>query len=492
MLSTIAKPFGILLLWLYHLVNNYGIAIFLFALVVKIILLPFQMKSKKSMMRMSALQPQVQALQKRHEGNPRKLQEETNKLYKEEHINPMSGCLWSLIPFPILIALYQAIRFPITVMMRVPKELMEEGGALLTKLTEAGFDKFVETANLSQRTLSGYKELVQSQFISNNWAQFEGISDKLVNINYKFLGLNLGDMPKLMFWKDGFTWVAVGLFLIPVVSAFLSWLQMKISQTASPSVGTTTQQAQTAQQMKTMNLMMPLVSLYICFIMPAALGIYWIFNSVLAIIQEWILNKVYGKQIAEETAAREERMRIREAEYERKRQETARMKAEGKTTENTNTSKKKQQARAKAELDELKAAAVREEKAARRAKLGIEEEEIPASQVGNRRYARGRAYVADRFTNPDAAAAETAAVIAANEAADAVEAEIEAAAEEKLAAAEETVAAVETEAEEIVEAVEEAVADEAEEPAEEPDADAEDEAEEAEEAEESETSDEEE
>ena len=493
MLSTIAKPFGILLLWLYHLVNNYGIAIFLFALVVKIILLPFQMKSKKSMMRMSALNPQIQELQKRHEGNPRKLQEETNKLYKEEHINPMSGCLWSLIPFPILIALYQAIRFPITVMMRVPKELMEEGGALLTKLTEVGFDKFVETANLSQRTLSGYKELVQSQFISNNWAQFEGISDKLVNINYKFLGLNLGDMPKLMFWKDGFTWVAFGLFLIPIISAFLSWLQMKLSQQTNPTPAAAgAKQAQTEQQMKTMNLMMPLVSLYICFIMPAALGIYWIFNSVLAIIQEWILNKIYGKKIAEETAAREERMRIRQAEYERKRQETERLKAEGKTTENANTSKKKQQARAKAELDELKAAAVREEKAARRAKLGIEEEEIPASQVGNRRYARGRAYVADRFTNPAAAAAETAAVVAANEAADAVQAEIEAAAAETLAAAEETAAAVETEAEEAVEAVEEAVADEAEEPAEEPDADAEDEAEAAEEAAESETSDEEE
>ena len=73
----IAIPFGWLLLTLYNLVGNYGVAIFLFALVVKLILLPFQMKSKKSMMRMSALQPQIAELQKRHEGNPRKLQEET-------------------------------------------------------------------------------------------------------------------------------------------------------------------------------------------------------------------------------------------------------------------------------------------------------------------------------------------------------------------------------------------------------------------------------
>jgi len=464
MLSAIAKPFGILLLWLYNLVNNYGIAIFLFALVVKIVLLPFQMKSKKSMMRMSALNPQIQELQKRHEGNPRKLQEETQKLYKEEHVNPMSGCLWSLIPFPILIALYQAIRYPITVMMRVPKELLEEGGTLLNKLNEIGFESFVENAGLSSRTLAGYKELVQSQFISNNWDSFQGISDKLVNINYKFLGLNLGDMPQWNFftkcdWHDASSWLpALGLFLVPIISALLSWLQMKISQKTNPTPATPS--AGSAQSMKTMNLMMPLVSIYICFIMPAALGIYWIFNSLLALVQELILNNIYGKQIAAENAEREERKRIREAEYERKRQETERLREEGKTQENTNTSKKKQQARAKAELDELKAAAIREEKAERRARLGIEEEAIPDSQVGNRRYARGRAYVADRFTNPEAAAEETAAVEAANAAADAEQAEIEAAAEEKLAKAEAVEAA---EAETADAAVEEEDAPEAEE-----------------------------
>ena len=427
MFNMIAKPFGILLLWLYNLVNNYGIAIFLFALVVKLILLPFQVKSSKSMMRMNALNEQVKELQKRHEGNPRKLQEETNKLYKEEHVNPMSGCLWSLIPFPILIALYQAIRFPMTVMMRVPAALLEEGGALLSKLNEVGFNTYIESVGLTERTLSGYRELVQSQFISNNWAQFEGISEQLVHINYKFLGLNLGDMPKWNFflhcdWSDVSSWLpALGLFLIPIISAVLSWLQMKLSQKTQPSSGSN---AQAAASMKSMNLMMPLVSLYIGFIMPAALGVYWIFTSVLATIQQIALNKILGKQMAAENAEREARMRAKQAEVERRRQETERLRAEGKTQENTNTSKKKQQARQKAELDELKAAAIREERAARRARLGIEEEEIPASQVGNRRYARGRAYVADRFTHPENAEAATAAVIAANEAADADSAEL--------------------------------------------------------------------
>lgn len=458
MLNTIAKPFGMLLLWLYHLVANYGVAIFLFALIVKIIFLPFQMKSKKSMMRMSSLQPQIAELQKRHEGNPRKLQEETSKLYKEEHINPMSGCLWSLIPFPILIALYQAIRFPLTVMMRVPKELMAEGGAIAAKLDALGFVSSAKDA---------YIELAQSQFISNHFADFAGISDKLVNINYKFLGLNLGDMPKLMFWNtEGFSWSsvgawlpAVGLFLIPILSGLLSWLQMKLSQNASTAPAGNAQQA---QQMKMMNLMMPFVSVYICFIMPAALGVYWIFNSILAIIQEFILNKVFGKQIAAETAAREEKMRIRQAEIERRRQETERLKAEGKTTENSNTSKKKQQARHKAELDELRAAAIREEKAERRAKLGIVEEELPASQVGNRRYARGRAYDPDRFKRNGVSAPEAAAAVEETEAP--VVEETAATAPEL---AETVEATAETAAVETVEETGEAAAEETEPPAEE-------------------------
>ena len=397
----IAIPFGWLLMTLYNLVNNYGIAIFLFALVVKLILLPFQMKSKKSMMRMSALQPQIAELQKRHEGNPRKLQEETSKLYKEEHVNPMSGCLWSLIPFPILLALYRAIRFPLTTMMGVPRDLVAEGGALATKLAEMGFSS---SAN------SAYIQLQQSQFISNNWDKFDftTISEKIQFINYRFLGINLGDMPKIKFWENGLTWAAIGLFLIPLISAGLSYLQMVISQKSTPTAGGAAAQ-QSAQQMKMMNLMMPLVSLYICFIMPAALGIYWIFTSLLGIIQDVILNKVYGKQMEAEKAEREARQRAREAEFERKRQETERLRAEGKTQENTNTSKKKQQARQRAEMDELRAAAVRGEKAAKRAAMGIEEDKIPDSQVGNRRYARGRAYVADRFTNPEGAEEATAA-----------------------------------------------------------------------------------
>ena len=93
-------PFAKLMVWLYNLTGNYGLALTLFALAVNLIMTPFMAKSKKSMMRSSRLQPRIQELQRRHEGNPQKLNAEMQKLYQEEGINPMSGCLWSLIPFP--------------------------------------------------------------------------------------------------------------------------------------------------------------------------------------------------------------------------------------------------------------------------------------------------------------------------------------------------------------------------------------------------------
>ena len=94
----ICVPFAWLVRLFYDLTNSYGVALILFTLVIKLIMLPFQMKSKKSMMRMSRVSGQMQELQKRYAKNQAKLQEEMQKLYEEEGVNPMSGCLWSFLP----------------------------------------------------------------------------------------------------------------------------------------------------------------------------------------------------------------------------------------------------------------------------------------------------------------------------------------------------------------------------------------------------------
>ncbi len=459
MFKAIGKLFGQLLLWLFDLVGNYGVAIILFALVVKLIMLPFQLKSKKSMMRTSRMTPRLKELEKKFGNDRQRYQEEVNKLYKEEGINPMSGCLWSFLPFPILIALYQAIRFPITVMMGVAEDLMAEGGAIYAKLMELGYDlSLYSTSN----NATAYEQIYQSQFISQNFEAFAGLSDKLQALSYKFLGMDLGLVPKVLPWNWDPSNIAAeaGLFLIPVVSALLSWLSMKISQASTPQ--TMDQQSNN----KTMMLTMPLVSLWICFTMPGVMGIYWIAQSVFAIIQDVILNKIYTRQLDIEDADRIAREKAREAELEAKRKETERLKAEGATQVNKNTSKKKQQAFAAQKEVERKAA---EARAAKLAKRGGQAEEQPESQVGERRYARGRAYVADRYTNPETAEEKTNA--AAEESAEYEETVLPAAEETAAEPAEEIVPAEEAEIseEELFEeaAEEEAVEKEADEPAEE-------------------------
>lgn len=420
MLDAIATPFGWLMMRLYELTDNFGWAIILFAIVVALVLLPFMAKSKKSMMRMSRLQPRMMELQKKHEGNPQKLNEEMARLYRENHVSPLGGCLWSLLPFPILLALYRAVVKPITIMMGVADELLAPGGAIYEQLVNLGYSM----SNYTTGNNTFYEQIYQSKFISEHFDQFSGLSDKLVQMDYSFLGLDLSQTPNWKFWDFDFsagTWVVIGLFMLPLISTGLSYLSMYISRKINPQVGTTQQQQANASSMKTMMIIMPLMSLWIGYVMPAALCVYWIMNSLTGIIRETGLTLLYKKQMAKEDEEFNAKERAREEELERKRQETERLRAMNATTVNKNTSKKKQQAQAAQADAERRAAADRAEKAARRERLGITEEEKPASQVGNRRFARGRAYVEDRYENPEEAEEATIAAAQASEGVDSID-----------------------------------------------------------------------
>ena len=382
---TIYKFLGSILLFFCEKFGNYGWAILAFGLIVKIIMLPFQMKSKKSMMKTTTLTPLVKELEKRHKGNPQKYQEEVNKLYRNAGVNPMSGCLWTLIPFPIIIILYRVVRQPLSIMMSLAAEEIET----LTKVvTDLGY--YVEPTG---RNAAFYSELHVADALHRGYEAVKAsgavsaFADKLANINFNFLGLNLTETPRLAFWANGVTLASFVLFLIPFLSAGLSWLQMALAQRFQPA-----QSAQQAQSTKTMNLMMPLMSIWICFTMPAMMGLYWVEQSVLAIIQEEILNRIYKKQIDDEMAEFVAKEKAKEEELERKRAETERRRAEGRQQQNANTSKKRLAAQEK-NAEEQRQAALR---AADRAAKGIVDE-IPESQVGTRRYARGRAYMSDRF-----------------------------------------------------------------------------------------------
>lgn len=375
-MSFITKPFSWLLLQLYAPFESYALAIIMFALVVKIILLPFQLKSKRSMMRMSSLTPIIKELEKKHGGNKQKYQQEVSNLYKEENINPMSGCLWTLIPFPILIALYSVVRAPLTNVMA---------------LSEAQIATISSTLTSHGVVLDGgtYSELEIAKYISEYYNEISAAVPEVLNLNYTFLGINLCDIPQWNFFMSSeITTAAITLFCIPFVSSLLSWFTMKVTQSSQAQ----TQSAEQAAMMKNMNFMMPLMSLYICFIMPAAMGIYWIANSLFAILQELSLSKHFKKMLDAEAAERAERMNAKANEIERRREETEKKRLEGKTEQNKNTNKRKLEAQEKAREADRRAS----ERAKEEALFG-KKAEGPASQVGRRRNARGRAYDPDRY-----------------------------------------------------------------------------------------------
>ena len=292
----ICVPFAWLVRLFYNLTNSYGVALILFTLVIKLIMLPFQMKSKKSMMRMSRVSGQMQELQKRYAKNQAKLQEEMQKLYEEEGVNPMSGCLWSFLPFPILIALYSIIRQPLSRFMMLSKDVVTE---ITTFATTLGYN--------AELVRKGYEEIGLAKFISDNFAEFSGKFDGLLNVNYNFLGLDLTVMPGDV-WKDFFTggWPVIGVVLIPFISGALSFLQSKVSM--SGNVAAEGNDA-AARSNRMMMWMMPLMSLWIGFTLPAALGVYWIVNSLLYAIQEKVLTKYYKSHMEDELSEKEKQKR---------------------------------------------------------------------------------------------------------------------------------------------------------------------------------------
>jgi YidC/Oxa1 family membrane protein insertase len=323
-MSYITLPFSWLLNFFYDTFQSYGTAIILFGVLVKLIMLPFQMKSKHSMMRTTILGPHMKELEKKYGNNKQRYQEELSKLYKREKVNPASGCIWTLIPFPILIALYSVVRQPLSKLMSLTTEQIT---TVTNRLVELGVYVIPDKAG-------AYEEMKLANLIHENFDAVKSVVSAVKDIDFNFLGLNLSATPQWNFftqvdWSASASWgPALGLFLIPFISAGLSYLTTQLTQRNNPTANMGG--AAGAGMGKTMMLTMPLVSVYICFIMPAAMGLYWIVQSLLSCIEEIILGNHYRRAMDKENADFLERERLREEELERKRQETERLRAEGK------------------------------------------------------------------------------------------------------------------------------------------------------------------
>ena len=369
----ICMPFAALVRLFYNLTGSYGLSIILFTIVIKLIMLPFQMKSKRNMVRMNRMSGKMNEIRKKYANNQAKANEEIQKLYQEEGVNPMGGCLWTMIPLPILIALYSILRQPITHFMSFKKDVAL---SLIDKVAAAGADiSAIATIKDGVTEFTPYGQIALVKLINEDLPQVaEGI-EKWFHIDFNFIGLDLTRHPWDAVKAFEPSWAVIGLILIPILAGGFQLLMtiMTMKQTA--------QQGNAAGQTQGMMYMMCLFSVYIAFIMPASLGIYWIAQTVFSMIQEFFMNKFYNQKIEEEERIRYEQIQ----EERRKKQEEGRRLQEER--------KKKQAEEQKMSLKEKKKAA----QAAKEAKAAKAPGTTDAGRVGNRPYARGRAYLEEHY-----------------------------------------------------------------------------------------------
>ena len=392
-------PFGYLLDWMYQFTTNYGLSLILFAIFIKLILLPTSVKSKKSSMKMSRLAPQVQAIQKKYADDPQKQQALTQELYKQEGVTMGGGCLWSFLPLFILIPLYAVVRQPITYMLHETAEVSAEIVALIKEAVPTAFGKN-----------EYYHEMIAARLIPQFAEELKGIVSNpatLEGLNFSFLGINLGEVPNWKFWTwEVYNWASIGGFLLPIASTGVQFLSMFISQKMNNSVVTNekgvqdeemAKNSQAAQTTKSMMYTMPLMTLWIGFTVPGALSIYWLIQGITSTALDVVLTKRLRTIYDAEDAVRLQKA----LELEKQEEEKERIRAERRAANpdgiTTNTSKKKLQKKLQEEQEAAKAAAKREYDA----KRGIVHEEAPEKEVMSgipeRPYCKGRNYNPNRY-----------------------------------------------------------------------------------------------
>lgn len=270
-LSFLGTPLGYVMWAIFQVLPSYGWALLIFILVTRLAMFPLGIKQQKSQARMAAFQPKLQQLQKQYGKDKQRYQEEMMKLYEQEGASPTAGCLPMAIQMILLFGIIDVIYNPLKHLLHISAEAIT--GAT-TMLTEAG----VQLGNMSQLMII---KLIQADPTAYDFAAAFNATElsQIQNFDMSFLGMNLGQIPTEMLWP---------LILIPIFSFGTQMLYTLLSMKQQKKNGQSMQGA-----MKWMMLLMPLMSLWFAFTMPAGVGLYWTASNVLMILQQLLLQKLY-------------------------------------------------------------------------------------------------------------------------------------------------------------------------------------------------------
>ena len=286
-MGAIANIFGYLLNFLYNIFSNYGIAIIVFSIILRIILIPITISQQKTLKKSAKMQEKMKEIQFKYKNDPEKLNRETIELYKREKMNPFSGCLSSILQLIIIISVFFLVSRPLTYMKKIDSSVI---------------DSYIEEIKQEDGSVEGYPEIQ----VINRKANV----DERVNLNMDFFGLDLSMVPQqnLSDYK---------VYIIPLLYVITSFISIKITNASQQKKRNTKlleekneikedknkekdAQEDALESMQSMNnamtYMVPIMSISIAFIAPLGLALYWLVSNILLIIERLIINKIFKEK----------------------------------------------------------------------------------------------------------------------------------------------------------------------------------------------------
>ena len=299
MFNFFANIFGYLLNFIYNFVNNYGLAMIIFTLVIKVIMLPLSIKQQKTLKKSSKMQEKMKVLQFKYKNDPEKLNKEMMNLYKEEKMNPFSGCLSSIVQLILLVSIFYMVRCPLTYMKKIDTE---------------NINTYISQIQEGEKTVSkAYPEIDVIREV--NYLKEKNPEDSNIDnlsINMEFLGLDLSKVPQ----QNLTDWTVYIIPVLYIISSFISIklttvIQKKDNQNDKEEVIDITEDSKKeekslikteensaeeidvmAQTNKMMSWMIPIMSVSISLVAPLGLALYWLVNNITMIIERLVLNKI--------------------------------------------------------------------------------------------------------------------------------------------------------------------------------------------------------
>ncbi len=269
---------------------SYGLAIAALTIVIKFVLLPLSIKSFNSMARMQEVQPLMAELQRKYKNDKEAMNREVVKLYQEKKVNPFGGCLPLLLQIPILYGLFLVISHPLTYVFQY-QDLVNSNtySAYISKNDFYNEIRFIEIIQEDEQKATEIESQLKEELGEEN---IGANLDTIKNMNMIFLGINLGDIPKIIPPKEEATRYLI-LWIVPILTGITTYISSKYNQL--PTVQTPDNAMQTSMQ-KQMMLMMPFMAAWFSFIVPVGLSLYWLVSNVFQMIQQRYLINIYLKK----------------------------------------------------------------------------------------------------------------------------------------------------------------------------------------------------